>query len=322
MTAYIVNEVLCVLVNNFGKVPRTTIINIFTEFFTEDELTESKRILLDMAEGLSPKPEELKKVKASRVGEEKIRRITDDVVQLYTVLDNRQHAMPCFYVANTARVPSFKDVELCSVTASISELMRKVSEISEKMSSATDLSATVATQATIIESIAAHRAPEGDPMLSINAESSASSATVMTPLQWSTIVSGKAVLNGTTKVHKPTVDKNAVVRRKVVGSRPATSIATSKLVSSVPKLPSEGEKMWHIFVGGCGKDCTADDIKEFLEENHISVSTVRKLDAKEEWQKKHSAYRVSVAMNCKDSVMEADLWPDNVTVRDWFFKPK
>ncbi len=36
-----INEVLCVLANNFGKVPRVSIVNVFSELFTEDEITDA-----------------------------------------------------------------------------------------------------------------------------------------------------------------------------------------------------------------------------------------------------------------------------------------
>jgi len=45
MDIYIVNEALCVLANNFGKIPRANIAMIFTEFYTTDEITDAKKLL-------------------------------------------------------------------------------------------------------------------------------------------------------------------------------------------------------------------------------------------------------------------------------------
>ena len=77
-----------------------------------------------------------------------------------------------------------------------------------------------------------------------------------------------------------------------------------------------------MFIGRLNKDTVEDDIKSFLTDNGLSVLEVRKLKPTQEWQEKSAAFRVSVALSCKEAVMNADMWPGNVEVRDWVFKPK
>ena len=86
------------------------------------------------------------------------------------------------------------------------------------------------------------------------------------------------------------------------------------------KIVSSTKGLWHLFVGRLSKEAIEDDIREHLETNGITVSEVRKLKATQEWQEKVSAFRVSIDLKFKDTVMDADLWPDNVEVRDWVFK--
>jgi hypothetical protein len=59
MADCIVNEVLCALRNKFRKVPRAMIASIFSEFYTEDEIAEAKKTLLQVADTMTPKPDEL-----------------------------------------------------------------------------------------------------------------------------------------------------------------------------------------------------------------------------------------------------------------------
>ena len=59
-------------------------------------------------------------------------------------------------------------------------------------------------------------------------------------------------------------------------------------------------------------------IKGHLEKNSVSVISVSKLKATQEWMQKSSAFRVSVEFKHKDLVMNSDLWQDNVEVRDCF----
>ena len=102
-------------------------------------------------------------------------------------------------------------------------------------------------------------------------------------------------------------------RRMITGSK----TNPSKISSS-----NSGPKLWHLFIGKLKKETTEDDLKEYLEDNGVTISEIRKLKPVNEFQAKSGAFRVSIDINCKDAVMNADLWPDNVQVCDWFLKPK
>ena len=101
-------------------------------------------------------------------------------------------------------------------------------------------------------------------------------------------------------------------RRKIVGSKKSVG----------GKLASSSVGQWHVFIGRLNKDTEETDIKEFLRGNDVEVVSVFKLKASQPWQDKSAAFRVSVALKCKDTIMCSDFWPDNVEVRDWVFKPK
>ena len=111
---------------------------------------------------------------------------------------------------------------------------------------------------------------------------------------------------------KPVTNVNGRNIRKIVGSNKSSS---SKILSS-----SLGK--WYTFVGHLGKDTSEEDLKEHLTSNSILFTEVKKLLPRQTWQEKSSAFRVCVDLNCKDTIMNSDLWPENADVRDWFFKPK
>src|ERR1051325_11265314 len=92
---YVVNELLCVLCNNFGKVPRSTITSVFIEFYGENELAASKKTLMDVAEQIMPKIDELKKIKG-RFGDGKGHRDLEDILTIYTTLDTKEATLPKF----------------------------------------------------------------------------------------------------------------------------------------------------------------------------------------------------------------------------------
>ena len=98
----------------------------------------------------------------------------------------------------------------------------------------------------------------------------------------------------------------------------ATAASSSKITAS----RSSADKTWTVYIGRLNKDTDEDNLKEHLEDMDIKVVEIRKLQATQPWQAKSSAFRVTIAHKCKDAIMSADVWPDNVEVRDWFYKPR
>jgi len=97
-------------------------------------------------------------------------------------------------------------------------------------------------------------------------------------------------------------------------------VGSKKVVGG--KISSSTVGQWHVFIGRLGKDTEEDDIKDILVDSGISVTSIYNLKASQPWQEKSAAFRVAVSLKSRDSVMNSLLWPDNVEVRDWFFKPK
>ena len=79
---------------------------------------------------------------------------------------------------------------------------------------------------------------------------------------------------------------------------------------------------WHVFIGKLEPDTTEQDVKDHLINNGITVLNVVKLKPVQKWQEKSSAFKISVVDLHKCDIMKADLWPENVEVRDWVFKPR
>jgi hypothetical protein len=329
----IVDECLCVLLNNFGKVPRNDMISVFSEFYTENEIASAKKVLMEIAESITPNIADLSKIKA-RIGDGKLRREAEDIVAIYTMIDNRKHVMPKVFAADTSRIPTFKEMELCKVTSSISELTAKVAERSASLTKATDNSDTIATQAAVIEVLTQQQQGQTDnqdvttcnPALPL----SASAQVPLRPNNTATHVSNPWIQVGRggrpiDPMSRPSYAASLMVaqagpkpterpRRRITG----TKTTNNKIVAS----SSSASKTWHVFIGHLNKDTNETQLKEYLEDNGISVVEISQIKATKTWHEKSSAFRVSIALKDKDSIMNCDIWPDNVEVRDWFFKAK
>jgi hypothetical protein len=334
MVDYVISEPLCVLNSNFGKLPKANIISIFAEFYAEDEIVDAKKALLEIADNLSPKSDEIKKIKM-RVGDGKLRRDIEDLFLVFTVLDNRKHPMPRFLAADSNRIPTVKEMDFCKVTASITDLSQRITEISASVSTLVDVS--VSSAAGTASGSGASKCGDTNGASGFSGDGGASYAgvaaalkdqcVVYAPNPWMKIVNGQAVAigpddAGIVKIAAlksalpPASDSAAPVRRMVTGTKQVASGSTLKIKAS------SGNKAWHLFIGKLGCDTTESDIKDYLVENNVDVLDVNKLKAVKSWQEKSSAFRVVVNFKCKDTVMNPDLWPDNVDVRDWYFKPK
>ena len=378
------NELLCVVANNFSKKPRDHLIPILCAFYKHDEVCAAKKILMDIADSLSPKPDELKAIR-SRAGDAKQRREAEDLLLIFATLDSRKAKLPMFYAADTSRIPDTREVELCLMAASVTAMTSKLVEINSTLQRVSDDSAVSATKLDskadlIVSSISrAHDAGEAhstallnkivdiDSKLSRAFDSDVPSMTGGSPSKgrasrgptkgvtgggnsegeskggkyvtgeeeglgegaegrassWSVMVRGRAVRESAA----PSGQDGAVrkrgdaipPRRIIVGARrPSVTTGSFKLAAST----SAAKKMWHVFIGRLDKVTSESEIKGYLEENGMTGVEVRKLDALKAWQKESSAFRVSVDLKHKDEIMNAELWPGKVEVRDWFFKPK
>lgn len=106
MADYIVNEVLCVLVNNFGKHLVVTLLQCSVNFTPRTRLSKQNLYCLSLQIKLNSRADQLKKIKP-RVGDGKIRRDTKEVSQVYTILDARKVQMLCFLAADTGCIPTY-----------------------------------------------------------------------------------------------------------------------------------------------------------------------------------------------------------------------
>lgn len=104
-----VSEVLCFLSNNFDKLPASQLKPVPVSFYEDEELVDSKEQLLKAVQraitdvgGDSEMPR-----LPRRQGEHKRKQTTDDLMKLFTIIDERNltAALPYFTAGNLKRIP-------------------------------------------------------------------------------------------------------------------------------------------------------------------------------------------------------------------------
>ena len=58
----LINEAIFTVKNYFGKTPKTVITSVLSGFYTDEEISEAKLIIVEFAEKVVPRTDELKKL--------------------------------------------------------------------------------------------------------------------------------------------------------------------------------------------------------------------------------------------------------------------
>jgi pyruvate/oxaloacetate carboxyltransferase len=129
-TDIIVSEVLFVVRNYFGRTPRTTNSSVLSGFYTDEEISEAKTVVLSFAEVIDPKMDDLKNIRP-RTGGTKRKREAEDILQIYSLLDAQKVSLPMYVAFNVLRIPSFRpeDVDVCAMATSINNLSTQEKDI-------------------------------------------------------------------------------------------------------------------------------------------------------------------------------------------------
>jgi hypothetical protein len=72
-------------------------------------------------------------------------------------------------------------------------------------------------------------------------------------------------------------------------------------------------------VSNVSTDYSSEDIQSFLQDNNVHVINV--FDARTKFEDSKS-FRVCIASKDISDFLNPDIWPQNVIIREWFFKPK
>ena len=102
-----------------------------------------------------------------------------------------------------------------------------------------------------------------------------------------------------------------------------TSTATGTIISAAERR----QKKVVLCIDNIGMSCTEMDMKSFI--SSLSVNAVSCFEVKPRRRRneavdqiKRKAFRVCVYENQLHHLLNADIWPDSVTISEWYFKPK
>ena len=133
----IINDILCFVQNNFINHPKNNLLNTISNFYKEDEIVGAKNCLYAFVDSLSEKPEGISRNVKRQAGDNKRKLDSEDLLNLYSVLDAAKIKLPRYTVANLRHIPSINagEVDLYALAATVNNLNSQFDLILNRLSS-------------------------------------------------------------------------------------------------------------------------------------------------------------------------------------------
>ena len=103
-----ISEVLCFIRNNFDEITVSELKSVLVTFYNDDKLCNAKELLLKpVTKALEElgRVADLLRIPNKRVGDNKRQRTADDLLKLFTIVDEQRLSTSTFVASNLARIP-------------------------------------------------------------------------------------------------------------------------------------------------------------------------------------------------------------------------
>jgi hypothetical protein len=323
-----VSEVLCFILNKFGKCPIKNVKEVMLKFYNGDEIVHAKELL----HGELVKINETALPRLSkRQGDNRTARDVDDLFAYITKADEAGMLtlLPTFVAANLDRIPSVKpeEVDLCLLVQRMTRLEAIVSQHEEAIcreaggraesgpSIINDGVTYVRSDLTCVQ-LATNidqRAPNGG----VNDVPAVTASDIPEDKSWSGVVAQLA---------QDTLDEWTPIRRKKKSqtgqahSRVPIRVRGSKEVTSSTVRTIPRQDVLSAYVGRLHPDTTEEQLSVFLAEEGMKGVVCKKLKAKNGMTYRTAAFYVTCSKDSSSLFYDENCWPVGVELRDWVYK--
>ena len=335
-TDVLISEVLCFIRNNFDKLAISELKPTVVNFYNDEELSAAKGILLKAVTtaldnvGSSV---ELPRIPPRRVGDNKKQHTVDDLLKLFTVIDERRLSMPSFVALDLTRVP-FLNADSMGMIA----MMRKMESFERRLATMEDWCVQEQISAPhshlAVQPTGADQVPDEYDSSGFNATPSSETSDEEhgdndgdrgNPYPWVDVArrhhptKPRAIPSAARSAQSGSnVKKRSKLletgRQKLVGTAHSSDPALKPGVDIVRKSV--------IHIDNLDINCTPELLKDYLLTKDITVLScyATKSWLRDDEKDKVTAFRLCVATEHRDSVMNASIWSKGIVLRDWKFK--
>jgi hypothetical protein len=323
---FIRSEVLCFIQNNASSVARNVLISRVVGFFTPDEVSDAKTMLFTSAEKLKTNgliTIDIPRNISRRNGDGRRKAETDDIMDLWELLDRAKATLPTYCAVKLDRLPplSFTDVDVCSLSAIVLDVRNQLNDVTTKLS---ELTTHVKASDDTVKKLAARPCAPSLVVTAAPTASSADPATLKPPTSADPSASRSWADRARQSPSRDTEDSDgfSIVSRKKVRQAPKQSVICGKKLFDDGSLIKAAPCRITAFVGRLDKDCTPEALSDYLSSCGIDKPTCKKLEARDGRVFKTSAFMVSCEAKYHDKLFDDSMWPAGCELRDWVFRKK
>ena len=321
---FIRSEMLCFILNKYGKSPIESVKTVLQNFYTPIEISDAKELLNKAVNDLNLDVDWIPRNVNRRRCDDKPRIEIDDIYAVINAFDEHMQlkSLPEFVAVNLERLPPFRtdELDLCTAVRRISALEEKVATV---VSQCMDMvSASVAASRTVL-------VDPSRPMMSV-VDMPTSAPAAMDNRTTATDVSTVAVDDGNSSSWADlasNINSSDFVQVSRHRSQAATKPRAPRLQGK--KISASGEsgvrgipRRLMAFVGRLHRDTTADELTECLKSAGIIDVRCRKLSSKDGRTFNISAFYVYCSTQYSELFYDENIWPSGCELRDWVWYSK
>jgi len=329
-----ISEVLCFVLNKYGKLTRMQLKSMLHSFYSDDELNEAKDRLHGDASNLNVT--DLPRHRTRAKGDNRAKLLAGDIIDLCTFIDEKGclGSLPTYVARNLDRVPAVKaeDLELFCVAKKMEEMEKRLAAVESVnfenlMTRFDNVSARLNMQQDTIQratndlitqmdsATSQLNTPQSE-SLQVSGEVPVDSADNKKTSSWAEVAAAASSASADEEwtVVSRQKEKPASAPRLPVRVH-GTKASESATIRSVPRKP-----VLVAYVGRLHADTTEEDLTKFLQGEGMVGIVCRKLKPKDGKIYKTSAFRVTCSLESSELLYDENCWPSGVELRDWVFK--
>ena len=130
-----VNELLCFVKFHYGKVPKGDMMTCVNGFYTNEEVTQAKKLIFQLLDGAEPKVSEPPRCITRKEGNNKRRLECEDILSVLECCDKNKMQLPTICAVDLNRLPKLtpSDVDVIRTAEMVGVLKRQMADLSSQV---------------------------------------------------------------------------------------------------------------------------------------------------------------------------------------------
>ena len=133
--SFVVNELLCFVKFHYGKVPKVDILTCINGFYTDEEVSQAKKLIFQLLDGAEPKVSDPPRCVIRKESNNKRRLECEDTLGAFECCDKHKVKLPRICAVDLNRLPKLtpSDVDVVRTAESVGVLKEQMADLSSQV---------------------------------------------------------------------------------------------------------------------------------------------------------------------------------------------